>query len=380
MVLIFADHYLPGFKFGGPIKSIANFVENFSDDFEFRIVTRDRDFGDTLRYPSVTPGKWMRAGRGHALYLDPSEQTLRRIALIMQETTHDVVYLNSFFSPRFTILPLLAQWLGMAPRQQVIMSPRGELSAGALQLKLFKKRAYVLAAKACGIYDHAIWKASTDFEANDIRAVFGPKTRVVVASDLPHFQQVKPPNPQRKSGQPLRVIFLSRISPMKNLSFALQVLAQVRVPVDFSIIGPVSDQAYWTECQNLMAAIPNHININYLGAVSPANVQNCIAENDLFFLPTLGENFGHVIIEALAAGTPTLISDRTPWQDLALARCGWTASLENPYFFVAQIEALYSESPQKLNARRKAAFLYAQSYMQKNMLGKKIINLFKNFL
>ena len=56
-------------------------------------------------------------------------------------------------------------------------------------------------------------------------------------------------------------------------------------------------------------------------------------EHDLFFLPTLGENFGHVILEALYAGCPVLISDQTPWRDLEEKGIGWDLALSKPEMF-----------------------------------------------
>jgi glycosyltransferase involved in cell wall biosynthesis len=50
---------------------------------------------------------------------------------------------------------------------------------------------------------------------------------------------------------------------------------------------------------------------------------------DFFLLPTKGENFGYAILEAMAAGCPAIVSDRTPWRDLAQAGSGWALPLEN---------------------------------------------------
>ena len=55
-----------------------------------------------------------------------------------------------------------------------------------------------------------------------------------------------------------------------------------------------------------------------------------MAANDLFFLPTRGENFGHVIAEALSVGTPVLISDQTPWRKLAAVGLGHDLPLAVP--------------------------------------------------
>ena len=45
--------------------------------------------------------------------------------------------------------------------------------------------------------------------------------------------------------------------------------------------------------------------------------------------PTFGENFGHVIFEALAAGCPILLSDQTPWRGLKEKGCGWDFPLSD---------------------------------------------------
>ena len=34
-ILIFADYYLPGFKAGGPIKTLSNLVDQLGDEFHF---------------------------------------------------------------------------------------------------------------------------------------------------------------------------------------------------------------------------------------------------------------------------------------------------------------------------------------------------------
>lgn len=380
IILTFIAHYLPGNQSGGPVQSVANLVEHLGDEFHFRVVTRDRDVDHTRPFSAITAGEWTGVGRGHVLYLDSADQSLRRIARVMRETPHDAVYLNSFFHPRSTIRPLLAQRLRMAPRRPVIVAPRGEFSSGALGLKSIKKRAYIAAAKALGLYDHVLWSASSSREAEDIMKVFGAKARIHIASDLPRAVQNGLEHPPRVPGQPLRVLFLSRISPMKNLKFALEVLVRVRVPVDFAIVGPLSDPAYWAECQHQIAVLPPHIRVSYQGIVPAPEVPSVIARNDLFLLPTLGENFGHVIIEALGAGTPALISDQTPWQDFAAAGCGWVEPLGNPDVYAAHIEALFAETPLALGARRQAAQEYARKFTAESASTEDMRALFQSVL
>ena len=54
-ILCFLEYYLPGQKSGGPVRTIANFVDYFGDDYEISIICSDRDYLDTKPYPNKNP-------------------------------------------------------------------------------------------------------------------------------------------------------------------------------------------------------------------------------------------------------------------------------------------------------------------------------------
>ena len=130
-ILAFVDYYLPGYKFGGPTQVLANLVECLGDEFEFKIVTTDRDFGDTQPYPGALIDSWQEVGKAKVCYLPQSALTLKELRNLIATTDHDIIYLNSLFSPRFTLKPLILRRLGLIHDVPVIVAPRGELSAGA---------------------------------------------------------------------------------------------------------------------------------------------------------------------------------------------------------------------------------------------------------
>lgn len=353
-LLTFAPFYLPGFKGGGPIRSIVNLVDALGDEVKFSIVTADRDLGDLVPYPDIESGRWHKLGKEEVIYLAPDQLRLRPVARLIRETPHDAIYLNSFFSPRFTIGPLMAMRLGLVPRKPVILAPRGEFSAGALALKQTKKRLFLAAAKILGLYRGIMFQASSNAERDDIRrALRNAMTshnihvaqNIRVAADISLGLHGHVKRTPRRPGEPLRIVFLSRISPMKNLAFALEVLREVKVPVRFTIYGPREDQAYWQQCEKIIEGTPPHIEIGAQGAIKPDDVIATLAGHDLFFLPTRGENFGHVIAEALQAGLRLLLSDQTPWRGLVPAGIGHDLPLSDPGPFVEAIEAEAARPP-----------------------------------
>ena len=318
IVLCFVDYYLPGYRSGGPVRTIANFVDHLGDEFDIRIVTRDRDALDTAPYPDVGVDAWNTVGKAQVFYASKQMLTLRSVGRLLRDIPHDLLYLNSLFAFSFTGLPLLARRFGLAPQRPCVIAPRGEFSAGAIALKARKKRLYLAASRTIDLYRDLHWHASSEFEAQDIRREMGTLAESIhVAPDLPRKIQAESDTSraqQTRMSGPLRIVFLSRISPMKNLDFLLCGLQQVTQPMELAIYGPAEDKEYWAICETLIAQLPKHVTASYQGELRPDEVHDVFAANDLFALPTRGENFGHVILESLTSGTPVLISYQTPWQ------------------------------------------------------------------
>jgi len=330
VILTLCDYFLPGFRAGGTVRTLAGILEHLSDEFFFSVITRDRDLGETKPYDQIPVNWWQPLEAGQIVYLPPSALTISNLRRLISSTEHEVLYLNSWFSVPFGIVPLLLRRLGLITRRPVIIAPRGELAAGALSLHSVRKRLYIRAAKALGLTREVVWQASGTHEKEDIRRVFGNRVPVVIAPDLPTVGF--PINAHRDQKKPdrLRILFVSRISRVKNLEGALTLLQGVKGDVQFSIYGPIEDVEYWKRCQERIRLLPANVAVSYGGPVSHDRISQLMSHHDLLFLPTLGENFGHTILEALASGCPVLISDRTRWRGLAEAGVGWDVSLDDP--------------------------------------------------
>lgn len=347
-VLVFVGYYLPGYRGGGPTRTIANLVERLGHEFDFRIVTSDRDLGDLQPYPSIRVDAWNQVGSAQVFYASPSFMSLWKITRLLRNISYDVMYLNSFFSTKFTLIPLLAQQLGLLRKVPIVVAPRGEFSEGAFKLKRWKKFPFTRLVRLLGLFRAVVWHVSTKYEADDVAREMQVKSssisiaqNIAVAPDLlsvPNSAKATEKIFTSENDDGLKICFLSRIVPMKNLAYALKVLALVQAPIQFHIYGPKELDAYWKECEALIEKLPSNVRVIYGGSVESSIVCATVAAYDLFFVPSCGENFGHVFMEALSAGVPILVSDRTPWRDLEKQNLGWDISLDRPQDFARAIE------------------------------------------
>lgn len=361
-ILALVRYYLPGHKSGGPVRTISNMVDQLGDEFDFRIVTSDRDSLDEVSYPGVALDTWNQVGKAKVYYLSPRNRSMLALARLCSDTPYDVLVLNSFFDPVFTQWPLLARRLGLLPAKPIVIAPRGEFSSGAMALNRWKKASYKWLASTLGLYSDLTWQASNEYEVADIRyAMDRTAQQIVVASNLaslPNEKELEYNSLVRKPQDTL-IVFLSRITPKKNLDFALRVMAKVKIPVRFNIYGPIGSEPYWRRCEGLIAELPSNVLVQYAGVLAHLEVSTVLGSHDLLFLPTRGENYGHVIMESLSAGTPVLIADTTPWRDLEQAGVGWDLPLDSEQRFADKIHHIAQMSDEAYRLLREQVRSFA---------------------
>ena len=321
---------------------MSNLVDAIGDRFDFYIVTSNRDFLKAEPYDCVEAG-WHVVGQAKVLYLEQDRLGFGLVRRLVAEVKPAVIYLNSFFDPRFSLPVLALKTLIGASVPPVICAPRGELAAGAMEQKGFRKRVYIFAFKFLGLPRKVALHATSRQEAREMRERLSEKSEVFFAANLfsrdAGSARSLPLDPHRKVDV-FRIAFLSRIHPKKNLDFAIECLHGVTENVEFNIYGPIDDEAYWSYCLRKAERLPSNIKLRFHGPVTHSEVQITLQKNDLFFFPTKNENFGHVIIEALQAGLPVVTSDRTPWNAIASLKLGACLPLANTTSFSDRINEI----------------------------------------
>jgi glycosyltransferase involved in cell wall biosynthesis len=347
--------FLPGYKAGGPIKSMVNLLNALPDSITLMLVTSDRDLGDAEPYEGVS-GRLVKRGKHDVCYLNwRSARQWWYLLRWAKGNRVDLIYLNSLWSPQFTVLPVLLHCLGLLPARKVLLAPRGELSSGALELDSLKKRAFLCLWAPLLRRVDPIWHASTVLERSDIYRLF-PEAQVTIQADGRDDDvrtEIVGVSPRAK------FVYISRITKMKNLDLALRALGAVAAQVTFDIYGPIEDVKYWQVCQALIAELPKNVEAKYLGALGPDRVKETFAEYDAFLLPSRGENFGHVIAESLSSGCPVICSRYTPWTSVLLAGGGAVLDDLDASLLSRKIEAWASGSrSEREGAKRNALAAY----------------------
>ncbi len=366
------DWYLPGTKAGGPVRSVFSLISLLKNDFEFYVVTTNQDLGSDSQYDQIKADTLFCKDNVHYYYFSKARLNSASMLEVLGLIKPDLVYLNSFWSFNFSIniVNLKNKGLLKAP---VLLAPRGMLGKGALGLKSLKKRAFLFVAKNLGWYKNIVFQATQQQEASDTRAKFR-SADIRIAPNINAAAAVE--NKSVKQEGHVKLFFLSRVSKVKNLHFALELLKSVpeQYTVEYAIFGNLESQDYWNDCEKIIATLPKNITVSYKGELRFNEVQPTICHFHFLFLPTLNENFGHSIVESLLCGCPAIISDQTPWNDLEKNNAGYAIALsDNKKYIDVIVDAAKLDQATFLKKSKDAI-----SYIQNKIDLQLIVNQYKN--
>lgn len=360
-VLVFVDWYRPGYRGGGPVRSMINMVEHLNGRVRFHIVTSDTDYSTTTPYPGIIPDQWNDLPSGERVWY--ASKTERAVwARLLHEHPWHAVYINGMFSLWYSIMPL---WLSRAGTQRRIVVARGMLLPGPMAQGAFKKRVFLALGRFCGLYSGVEFQATSADEVKSIQEHIGERTVIHEVTNLPR-KTASTGLPQRvKVPGRARLINVVRIATEKNINLIIESLRTVSGEVDFDLYGPVYHQAYWEQCKIAIAALPPNVRFTYHGPVASEHVPAILAgDHHALFMPNEGDNFGHTMVEAMCAGLPLLISDRSPWRGLQARQAGWDIPLGDPRPFAAAVQQLVDLNQNGFD--RLSAGAYAMGMAQVN--------------
>lgn len=354
-IAVFTSFFAPAFLGGGPIRTLVAMLRGAPSAIDTVVLTGNMDLGCTQPM-NVPSERWVESEGSKIFYCNArSLASLFRGMSEVRSWKPDVIYVNSLFDAKYSIIPQFFFLMRIFSPDVFVIAPRGEFSSGALRIKSAKKRAYLFVFRLLGLPRRVLWHASTANEEHDIRTVVGVHARIVVRED----DTLLPATAARPEARPepgiLHAVSLSRLSPMKGVVTLLEGLQHVSEPLVLDVIGPAEDINYFDQCSAAAAAVPANVQVNFVGPRDPNEIRATLADYDVMFCPTKGENFGHVIAESLSVSCPVLCADVTPWTELLASGGGQVVSPNTADGWAQAVEAYARLTHSERFERRLAA-------------------------
>jgi glycosyltransferase involved in cell wall biosynthesis len=207
-------------------------------------------------------------------------------------------------------------------RTPLVISPRGMLAPAALGFSRLKKRAFWSLLQGPAIGRSACFHATSEQEYEEIRS-FGLAHPVAI---IPNGIDLPEPPLQPALAPPVNrtVLSLGRIHPKKGLAQLLYAWSKVEAKFPgwrLNIVGS-PEKGHDNELRALATAL-GLTRVTIRGPKYGEAKTAAYRAADVFVLPTLNENFGLTVAEALAAGTPAISTKGAPWHGLETEGCGW---------------------------------------------------------
>lgn len=333
-ILIVLGRYLPGYKDGGPVRTTKNIVDQLGKEFDFRIACYDRDIGDKIRYPGIKVNDWNEVGNCLVYYVSEKGFTNQVILNLAKQV--DIIYVWGCFNTYSSRILLLKRF-GII-KNTVVIASMGLFSPLAFKIKYLKKKSVITIMNLFGVFKNVYWSVTSEMEKQELRQqVWTTDDMIYIAEDLPRLVSEQPILKKKTVGN-LKVVWISRIAPKKNLVKAIRILQKCMSNIEFTIYGPIFDEHYWEECKRELTLLPDSVHWEWKGSIESEQVIGTLKEHHVFLFPTFGENYGHVIHEALSAGCACILSNQTPWQDLEEQGIGYVFPLNNNRPFIEAIE------------------------------------------
>ena len=236
-----------------------------------------------------------------------------------------------------------------------IVTVHGMLDDWCMNVGRLKKTAF-LWAMGKQLFDQATTvhlTAEAEFEqASRYVPISDRKAVQPCAIDLSAYDSLPGPEPALKAfpaidPDKLKVLFLSRIHPKKGIELLLQagaLLKEQGLPIQLLIAGP-GDPKYVQTLKELMSKLGLNEETEFLGMVHGEVKSSLFEIADAFVLPTYQENFGLVIAEAMACGTPVVTTRGTDiWQEISSG--GAKIAELNPESIAEKIRELFADMDQ----------------------------------
>lgn len=360
-------HYIPsiGFSSGGVGTYMQVLAKELGKLVELHVITHDSLSSLPLENCKIHKIPQFKFFKGEA------KQAYEKL---LHEIDPDIVHVNSCWMPMSAYVQKWSRKKGYP----TVYTPHGMLVPWIMKRHYWTKKlpALVLYQKKALQTSDAI-HATSYGEAAHIRNLrYNPNVVVIPTGVDAEGIALRKDWAIRK-----RMLLLSRIHEVKGLNFLIEAVSQLKTEfADWNVeIAGMGDKSYINSLKLLCKEKGCNDIIHFIGSVQGEEKWKKYREADLFLLLSHTENFGIVVAEALASGTPVITTKGTPWEDLETYHCGWWTEIGTEGTVGALKDFLQKDEKELEEMGRNGRKLIEEKYSDKR-ISKDMVKLYESLI
>lgn len=301
---------------GGPTEVAIHLVKELNSlGAKAEILTTDDDGSNRLIVPFENPTIYRGVPVRFFKRIDPR---LKEFIISPSAVSWMIKHLKDYdmldIHYLFSFVPLMARSIARRRKLSYTVRTMGQLSPWALQQSKIKKRLFFSLQEFRNLLAADGLHSTSRAEEADIRA-FGLPNNVInlplgvsrpdIIPNASGLMRTKYNIPADR----FVLLFLSRLHYKKRPDLAIEILREVKASHNVHLIlAGNGDKVYENQLKQLVSNSGIMENVTFTGFVSGYEKDILLQGADLFILPSFSENFGIAVAEAIAGGTPAIIT------------------------------------------------------------------------
>lgn len=242
----------------------------------------------------------------------------RQFQFLIKEIQPDVFHVNGCWTPGCALTQKWAQEIGV----KIVLTPHGMLEPWILARHYWTRKvpALLLYQKTAVKKADCLHATAVSEKENLLKLGYNHRIEII-----PNGIEVDRISLKNNWERKKRILFLSRIHVKKGIEFLLEAAAILKDKLEDYVIeiAGEGEKEYIAQLKQKAKELQIESLVQFCGGVYGNQKWKLFQEADVFVLPTFSENFGIVVAEALACGTPVITTKGTPWKELGTTHCGW---------------------------------------------------------
>ncbi len=374
--------YKPAYIYGGPTMSVSKLSEELVKAGQIVVVLTTTANGKVeLSVPvgiaqivdGVEVFYFKRLTKDHTHFSPALFSFLRKLIVEEKKAGRKnelVVHIHAWWNLVSIFSCLVAKIYGV----KVILSPRGMLNTYTVNHKNSWSKRLIHQLLGKYLLKEVAYHATSKQEHDDIFAFIGKSPETI-----PNFIQLPTQNAtEMKANDQYQLLFLGRINEIKGLENLFSALASLSINWLLTIAGE-GELTYVNNLKQLATQKNIAEKIKWEGHVNNLQKFDLLASVDALVLPSYKENFANVIIEALAVGTPVIVSKEAGAAEyVEETNLGWITS-NAPDQLAITISQSFEDIQKRIRIRANAPSTIKRDF-DEAALAKKYIHMYRHLL